>query len=71
MKAIMTLVLTFQLRSAAHKISRTDGKKFDKQDRENFKELYKLFRLATYNISVAYAGSSDEGKTAHFYPTFF
>lgn len=53
------------------KISRTDGKKFDKQDRENFKELYKLFRLATYNISVAYAGSSDEGKTAHFYPTFF
>ena len=53
------------------KISRKDGKKFDKQDRENFKQLYKIFRIATYNISVAYAGSSDDGTVAHFYPTFF
>ncbi len=53
------------------RISRKDGKKFDKQDRENFKQLYKIFKLATYNISVAFAGSSDDGTVAHFYPTFF
>jgi hypothetical protein len=51
-------------------IKRTDGKKFNKQDRKNFDVISKVFRAATGNIAVQYVGSSNEGTVARFVPTF-
>jgi hypothetical protein len=51
-------------------IKRTDGKKFNKQDRKNFDVISKVFRAATGNIAVQFVGSSNEGTVARFVPTF-
>lgn len=51
-------------------IKRTDGKKFNKQDRQNFDMVSKIFRAATGNIGVQYVGSSNEGTVARFIPNF-
>ena len=51
-------------------IKRKDGKKFNKQDRQNFDMISKIFKAATGNIGVHYIGSSDNGTVARFNPTF-
>lgn len=51
-------------------IKRKDGKKFNKQDRQNFDWISKIFKAATGNIGVHYIGSSDNGTVARFNPTF-
>ena len=51
-------------------IKRKDGKKFNKQDRQNFDMISKIFKAATGNIGVHYIGSSDKGTVARFNPTF-
>ena len=51
-------------------IKRKDGKKFNKQDRQNFDQISKIFRAATHNIAVQYVGSSNEGTVARFIPNF-
>lgn len=52
-------------------IKRTDGQKFDDKDHANFRRLSSLFRTATYNIGLGYAGAAGGGKEAHFYPSFY
>jgi hypothetical protein len=52
-------------------IRRTDGQKFDDEDHANFRRLSSLFRTATYNIGLGYAGGSESGTAAHFYPMFY
>ena len=51
-------------------IKRTDGKKFNKQDRQNFDQISKIFKAATGNIGVQYIGSSNEGTVARFIANF-
>ena len=51
-------------------IKRADGKKFNKQDRQNFDQISKIFKAATGNIGVQYVGSSNEGTVARFIANF-
>jgi len=52
-------------------IRRQDGQKFGDEDHANFRRLSSLFRTATYNIGLGYAGGSEQGTAAHFYPMFY
>lgn len=52
-------------------IKRVDGEKFTDEDHANFRRLSSLFRAATYNIGIGYAGTAEGGTAAHFYPSFY
>jgi hypothetical protein len=50
-------------------IKRKDGKRMQEEDYDNFRELAKLIKLSTGNISLSMMGTTDKGRVVRFTPT--
>ena len=50
-------------------IKRKDGKRLQEEDYDNFRELARLIKTATGNVSLSMMGTTDKGTVARFTPT--